>query len=129
MSGGSASDATRELFTREGPEALARTLDWLGGKRADLIASRQVAWDDDPWARGGYAFFDPAFDPALRSWLARPAGRLFFAGDTRQPVAGLHERRHRERPPRRGGSRGRSRADARLRVESRRAALRSAGRA
>ena len=75
MSGGSASDATRELFTREGPEALARTLDWLGGKRADLIASRQVAWDDDPWARGGYAFFDPAFDPALRSWLARrPVG-------------------------------------------------------
>ena len=81
MSGGSASDATRELFTRDGPEALARTLDWLGGKRADLIASRQVAWDDDPWARGGYAFFDPAFDPALRSWLARPAGRLFFAGE------------------------------------------------
>jgi len=81
MSGGSASDATRELFTREGPEALARSLDWLGVKRADLIASRQVAWDDDPWARGGYAFFDPAFDPALRSWLARPAGRLFFAGE------------------------------------------------
>lgn len=81
MSGGSASDATRELFTREGPEALARSLDWLGVKNADLIASRQVAWDDDPWARGGYAFFDPAFDPALRSWLARPAGRLFFAGE------------------------------------------------
>ena len=81
MSGGSASDAIRELFTRDGPEALARSLEWLGAKRADMIASRQVAWDDDPWARGGYAFFDPGFDPSLRSWLARPAGRLFFAGE------------------------------------------------
>jgi monoamine oxidase len=81
MAGGSASDATRDLFTREGPEALARSLEWLGVRRAELIASRQVAWDDDPWARGGYAFFDPAFDPGLRTWLARPAGRLFFAGE------------------------------------------------
>jgi monoamine oxidase len=81
MAGGSASDATRGLVAREGPEALARSLDWLGGKGAELVAARQVAWDDDPWARGGYAFFDPAFDPGLRSWLARPAGRLFFAGE------------------------------------------------
>ena len=40
MSGGSASDATRELFTREGPEALARSLDWLGvrTRRSDCVA-------------------------------------------------------------------------------------------
>jgi monoamine oxidase len=81
MAGGSASDATRDLFTRDGPEALAKSLEWLGVGRAELIASRQVAWEEDPWARGGYAFFDPAFDPGLRSWLARPAGRLFFAGE------------------------------------------------
>ncbi len=81
MSGGSASDATRQTFTREGPEALARSFEWLGSRRAELIASRQIVWDDDPWARGGYAFFDPGFDPALRSWLGRPAGHLFFAGE------------------------------------------------
>jgi monoamine oxidase len=40
-----------------------------------------VIWEDDPHARGGYAFFDPAFDPDLRAWLARPAGRIFFAGE------------------------------------------------
>src|SRR5207302_11156830 len=28
-----------------------------------------------------YAYFDTGFDPALRAWLARPAGRLFFAGE------------------------------------------------
>ncbi len=81
MAGGSASDATRDLVTREGPQALARSLDWLGVGRAELVAARQIVWDDDPWARGGYAFFDPAFEPSLRSWLARPAGRLFFAGE------------------------------------------------
>jgi monoamine oxidase len=25
--------------------------------------------------------FDPAFDPALRPWLARPAGLVVFAGE------------------------------------------------
>ena len=40
-----------------------------------------VVWEADPWSRGGYAFFDPAFDPALRQWLARPFGRIFFAGE------------------------------------------------
>ena len=33
------------------------------------------------WSRGGYAYFDPAFDPASRSLLARPFGRIFFAGE------------------------------------------------
>ena len=44
-------------------------------------AWRQIVWESDPFARGGYAFFDPAFDPSLRAWLARPCGRLFFAGE------------------------------------------------
>ena len=25
--------------------------------------------------------FDPSFDPGLRAWLARPAGRVVFAGE------------------------------------------------
>ena len=33
------------------------------------------------YARGGYAYFDPGFPPALRSWLALPTGRIFFAGE------------------------------------------------
>ena len=61
--------------------ALASQLDWLGSSGAELRQSRQVVWETDPWARGGYAYFDPAFDPALRQWLARPFGRLFFAGE------------------------------------------------
>jgi len=81
LAGGGASDATQALVAKDGPQGLVQALDWLGSKNAELIASRQVIWEDDPHARGGYAFFDPAFDPDLRAWLARPAGRIFFAGE------------------------------------------------
>jgi monoamine oxidase len=81
LAGGSASDATQAIVSRQGPRGLVHTLDWLGADHAELVASRQFVWEQDPYARGGYAFFDPGFDPALRAWLPRPAGRLFFAGE------------------------------------------------
>jgi monoamine oxidase len=81
LAGGGASAASQEILAREGPQGLADALDWLGSKRATLVASRQIAWENDPLARGGYAYFDPGFDPSLRAWLARPCGRLFFAGE------------------------------------------------
>jgi len=81
LAGGGASDQTQALVAKDGPQRLAEELDWLGARRADLMASRQVVWESDVWARGGYAYFDPAYDPSLRAWLARPAGRLFFAGE------------------------------------------------
>lgn len=81
LSGGSASDLTQALVAKEGTQALARAVDFLGSRRADLLASKQIVWEQDPYARGGYAFFDPAFDPELRPWLSRPFGRLFFAGE------------------------------------------------
>jgi monoamine oxidase len=81
LAGGGASDATQALVARGGVPALAGALGWLGSRRASVIASRQVVWEADPWARGGYAYFDPSFDPEGRDWLARPAGRLFFAGE------------------------------------------------
>jgi monoamine oxidase len=81
LAGGSASDATQALVAKDGMRALASQLDWLGSSGVELRQSRQVVWETDPWARGGYAYFDPAFDPALRQWLARPFGRLFFAGE------------------------------------------------
>ena len=43
--------------------------------------SHHVTWEHDSWAQGGYAYFDPSFDPAWRPWLARPHGRLLFAGE------------------------------------------------
>jgi len=81
LAGGSASDASQEIVAREGVQGFVDALDWLGSKRAALLGSRQVVWEHDPLARGGYAYFDPAFDPSLRAWLALPCGHLFFAGE------------------------------------------------
>ncbi len=81
MAGGTASEETQAMVARDGIARFASGLSWLGTSPAELEASRQVVWESDPFARGGYAYFDPSFDPALREWLARPAGRLFFAGE------------------------------------------------
>jgi monoamine oxidase len=80
LAGGRASAALQDLLAREGEAGVIRQIEWLG-KPATLLASRTVVWDDDPWARGGYAYFDPGFDPLWRGWLARPAGRIVFAGE------------------------------------------------
>jgi len=81
LAGGSASDSTQSIVAKEGPQGLVNALEWLGSKRSTLGTAKQVIWEQDPHARGGYAYFDPAFDPELRAWLARPCGRLFFAGE------------------------------------------------
>ena len=80
LAGGRASRALRDIVASEGERGLIERLSWLGRPSA-LLARQTVTWEDDPWSRGGYAVFDPSFDPRLRSWLARPAGRVVFAGE------------------------------------------------
>src|SRR6266540_6365561 len=80
LAGGRASSALQDILAREGDARVIRQIEWLG-KPSTLLASRTIVWDDDPWARGGYAYFDPSFDPLWRAWLARPAGRIVFAGE------------------------------------------------
>jgi monoamine oxidase len=80
LAGGGASAALQSILRDEGATGVAKRLQWLGPP-APVLASRSISWEDDPWARGGYAFFDPGFDPVLRDWLARPAGRIVFAGE------------------------------------------------
>lgn len=81
LAGGGASVATQTAIASDGIARFAAGFSWLGNGPAELLASRQIVWESDQFARGGYAFFSPSFDPALREWLARPAGRLFFAGE------------------------------------------------
>ena len=80
LAGGQASKALQDTLHREGERGVIRQIDWLG-RPSRLVASQVVAWDHDPLARGGYAYFDPSFDPLWRAWLARPAGRIVFAGE------------------------------------------------
>ena len=40
-----------------------------------------MRWEEERWSRGAYAAFDAGFAPALRPSLARPHGRVTFAGE------------------------------------------------
>jgi monoamine oxidase len=80
LAGGNASRELQAITQAEGIPGVVRRLRWLGPP-APVLASQTVAWEDDRWAGGGYSYFDPAFDPLLRDWLARPAGRITFAGE------------------------------------------------
>jgi monoamine oxidase len=80
LAGGRASAEMQDILVREGERGVVARVAWLGAP-ARLLAAQAIVWDDDPWARGGYAYFDPGFDPLWRAWLARPAGRIVFAGE------------------------------------------------
>jgi monoamine oxidase len=80
LAGGQASRALQDILHREGERGVAQRLDWLG-KPSRLLASQTVVWDRDPLARGGYAYFDPGFNPLWRAWLARATGRIAFCGE------------------------------------------------
>ena len=80
LAGGSASRALQDILHAEGERGVIKRIDWLGTP-SRLVASQTIVWDHDPLARGGYAYFDPGFNPLWRAWLARPAGRIVFAGE------------------------------------------------
>ena len=80
LAGGDASAELQDLIRTGGVAGVVSRLGWLG-RPSDVLASQMITWEDDRWARGGYAYFDTGFDPALRDWLARPAGRILFAGE------------------------------------------------
>jgi monoamine oxidase len=80
LAGGSASACLRDKAAGGG-RSLISDLCWLGVDRSPVTAVHIADWTADPWARGGYAFLDPGFDPAWRSLLARRAGRMVFAGE------------------------------------------------
>lgn len=80
LAGGRASKGLQDIVRGEGERGVIDRLAWLG-RPSRLLASQMIVWDHDPWARGGYAYFDPSFDPLWRAWLARPAGRILFAGE------------------------------------------------
>jgi monoamine oxidase len=80
LAGGRVS-ARAQARARRGIGGILAQLQWLGAGTASLIGHARVSWEADPWAQGGYAYFSPAYDPTLRSWLARPFERIFFAGE------------------------------------------------
>jgi len=80
LAGGRASYELQSKLAADGVAGMGGAVRWLGvpGK---VIASRVITWEHDPFALGGYAYFDPAFKPLWREALARPHGRVVFAGE------------------------------------------------
>jgi monoamine oxidase len=79
LAGGRASRGLQRVLQKGGGSGLAEQLGWLG-ETSEIPHVHAATWENDPWARGAYAFFSPRFDPILRPLLARAAGRVFFAG-------------------------------------------------
>ena len=79
LAGGRASGGLRRVLATHGAAGLSRQLRWMG-TTAEVPQVHAATWEHDPWARGAYAYFGPHFDPALRPWLGRATGRVFFAG-------------------------------------------------
>ncbi len=85
--------ALERLAVRAGP---ARWLERLRSLRPDLAIEDAGAvlacWSDDPWSRGAYSTRAPAARPGDDELLARPVGRVHFAGEhTAGRWAGLME--------------------------------------
>ena len=82
LAGGSASRALR-VRVDGGAQRVLEELCWLGdvARSSNAQIMHSTTWEDDPFARGGYAYFDAGFDPAARPLLGRRAGRIHFAGE------------------------------------------------
>lgn len=80
LAGGRASSELAAILAAEGGGGLNKRLRWFGRPKG-LPEISSVTWENDPFARGGYAVFGPTFDPALRPLLGRGTGRVLFAGD------------------------------------------------
>jgi monoamine oxidase len=79
--GGGAASAKLAARAGSGRGALLSDLCWLGLAGAPVIGQHAATWENDPLARGGYAYADPGFDPAWKPLLSRRAGRVVFAGE------------------------------------------------
>jgi monoamine oxidase len=79
--GGGAASRTLRTRAERGASALLSELCWLNLAGASALASHVYSWDDDAFARGGYAYMDAGFDPGWRTLLGRRVGRISFAGE------------------------------------------------
>jgi monoamine oxidase len=51
------------------------------GMRENFEGGVTKCWDDDPWARGASAYYKPGQFKSLYPHVARPEGRIHFAGE------------------------------------------------
>lgn len=79
---GSLADADRVKVALENMEKL------FPGVREQYQRGTSVAWETDPWSRGAFAWFKTNQMSTLLPYVARPEGRVFFAGEHTSPWFG-----------------------------------------
>lgn len=78
------SDARRLASMAEGERlafALSQIEEVFPGAREHYERGTSICWDEEPWARGAFAYFRPGQLTGLSPQLAQPNGRVHFAGD------------------------------------------------
>lgn len=58
------------------------------GMQANLEGGASFCWDEEEWSRGGYTWFKPGQMSALLPHIARPEGKIHFAGEHTSPWPG-----------------------------------------
>lgn len=58
------------------------------GIREEFERGVSKSWDEDPWARGAFAYFRPGQMLSLLPHIARSEGRVHFAGEHSSPWSG-----------------------------------------
>jgi monoamine oxidase len=61
------------------------------GLSGDFERGVSKSWDEDPWARGAFAYFRPGQMLSLLPHIVRPEGRVHFAGEHTSPWSGWME--------------------------------------
>jgi monoamine oxidase len=51
------------------------------GLKHNIEGGTSVCWDDDPWSLGAWAYYDPGEMASLFPHVAKPEGRVHFAGE------------------------------------------------
>jgi monoamine oxidase len=72
---GAMSESDRQSFVLRKMGSLFNGLD------SEYESGISYVWHDDPWARGGFAYFEPGQMSTLLPIAQRPEGRIHFAGE------------------------------------------------
>ncbi len=86
-------EQARSVMAMRENERLSSTLEQIEqiypGMRENYEGGRSKCWDEDEWARGAYSLFSAGQMSSLLPHIARPEGRVHFAGEHTSVWTGL----------------------------------------
>jgi monoamine oxidase len=78
-------DMARKVQSMENKERIRWTLEYLDkvhpGFATNFNSGASIAWDEEPWSLGAWAYYAPGEMKDLFPYVARAEGRVYFAGE------------------------------------------------